>query len=89
MRRCGHLRSKAIHHTDIHRIVKQYAALIWLNPRDIAGHSLQTGCVTSAAVHRARQDKIMEVTRNNSPATVKDYIRDVDTFAEHAGQGLL
>lgn len=89
MRRGGHLRGRAMHHSDIPRIVKHYAALIGLNPRDIAGHSLRAGFVTSAAVHRARLDKIMEVTRHRSPATVMGYIRDVDTFADHAGQGFL
>lgn len=89
MRRGGHLRGRAMHHSDIPRIVKHYAALIGLNPRDIAGHSLRAGFVTSAAVHRARLDKIMEVTRHRSPATVMGYIRDVDAFADHAGQGFL
>ena len=89
MRRGGHLRGRALHHSDIPRIVKHYAALIGLNPRDIAGHSLRAGFVTSAAVHRARLDKIMAVTRHRSPATVMGYVRDVDAFADHAGQGFL
>ncbi|MCY3922732.1 MAG: site-specific integrase [Chloroflexi bacterium] len=89
MRRGGHLRGRAMHHSDIPRIVKHYAALIGLNPSNIAGHSLRAGFVTSAAVHRARLDKIMAVTRHKSPATVMGYIRDVDAFADHAGQGFL
>lgn len=71
------------------RVVKHYGALIGLNPRDIVGHSLRADLVTSAAVHRARLDKIMAVTRHRSPATVMSYIRDVNAFADHAGQGLL
>lgn len=78
-----------MHHSDIPRIVKHYAALIGLNPKDIAGHSLRAEFVTSAAVHRARLDKIMEVTRHRSPATVMGYIRDVDAFADPTGQGFL
>ena len=89
MRRGGHLRGRPMHHSDIPRIVKHYAALIGLNPKDIAGHSLRAGFVTSAAVHHARLDKIMAVTRHKSPSTVMGYIRDVDAFEDHAGQGFL
>ena len=89
MRRGGHLRGKPMHHSDIPRIIKHYAALIGLDPKDIAGHSLRAGFVTSAAVHHARLDKIMAVTRHRSPSTVMGYIRDVDAFADHAGQSFL
>ncbi len=89
MKRGGHLRGKAMHHSDIPRILKQYAARIGLNSKDIAGHSLRAGFVTSAAVHHARLDKIMAVTRHKSPATVMQYIRDADAFADHAGQRFL
>ena len=89
MKRGGHLRGKPLHHSDIPRIVKHYASLIGLDPRGIAGHSLRAGFVTSAAVHHARLDKIMAVTRHTSPATVMRYIRDADAFADHAGQHFL
>ncbi len=89
MKRGGHLRGKAMHHSDIPRILRHYAALIGLDPKDIAGHSLRAGFVTSAAVHHARLDKIMEVTRHTNPATVMRYIRDADAFADHAGQRFL
>ena len=86
MKRGGHLRGKPMHHSDIPRIIKHYAALIGLNPKDVAGHSLRAGFVTSAAVHHARLDKIMAVTRHTTPATVMRYIRDADAFSDHAGQ---
>ena len=89
MKRGGYLRGKPMHHSDIPRIVKHYAARIGLNPKDIAGHSLRAGFVTSAAVHHARLDKIMEITRHTSPTTVMQYIRDADAFADHAGQSFL
>lgn len=89
MKRGGHLRGKQMHHSDIPRIVKHYAALIGLDPTNIAGHSLRAGFVTSAAVHHARLDKIMAVTRHTNPATVMRYIRDADAFADHAGQHFL
>ena len=78
-----------MHHSDIPRIVKQYAAAVGLNPKDISGHSLRAGFVTSAAVHHARLDKIMEVTRHTNPATVMRYIRDADAFTDHAGKQFL
>ena len=89
MKRGGHLRGKPMHHSDIPRIVKHYAELIGLDPKDIAGHSLRAGFVTSAAVHHARLDKIMAVTRHTNPATVMGYIRDADAFADHAGRHFL
>ncbi len=89
MKRGGNLRGRPLHHSDIPRIVKRYAKLIGLDPKDIAGHSLRAGFVTSAAVHHARLDKIMAVTRHTNPATVMGYIRDADAFADHAGRGFL
>ena len=89
MKRGGHLRGKPMHHSDIPRIVKHYAVVIGLDPTNIAGHSLRAGFVTSAAVHHARLDKIMAVTRHTNPATVMRYIRDADAFADHAGQHFL
>ena len=78
-----------MHHSDIPRIVKYYAAQIGLDASEIAGHSLRAGFVTSAAAHHARLDKIMEVTRHRNPATVMEYIRDADAFADHAGERFL
>ena len=89
MKRGGRLRGKPMHHSDIPRIVKHYAELVGLNPKDIAGHSLRAGFVTSAAVHHARLDKIMAVTRHTNPATVMGYIRDADAFSDHAGRHFL
>ncbi len=89
MKRGGHLRGGPMHHSDIPRIVKHYAALIGLDPRDFSGHSLRAGFVTSAAVHRARLDKIMSITRHRNTATVMRYIRDADAFQDHAGQHFL
>lgn len=89
MKRGGSLRGKPLHHSDIPRIVKHYAEVIGLDPKNIAGHSLRAGFVTSAAVHHARLDKIMSVTRHTNPATVMSYIRDADAFADHAGSRFL
>ena len=89
MKRGAHLQGKPMHHSDVPRILKHYAARIGLDPKDIAGHSLRAGFVTSAAVHHARLDKIMAITRHTSPTTVMRYIRDADAFADHAGKHFL
>ena len=89
LKRGGGLKGKKMHHSDIPRIVKYYAAQIGLDASEIAGHSLRAGFVTSAAAHHARLDKIMEVTRHRNPATVMAYIRDADAFSDHAGERFL
>ncbi len=89
MWRGGGLRGRPLHHSDIPRLVKRYAKAIGLNPGEIASHSLRAGFVTSAAVHHARLDKIMEITRHSNPETVMRYIRDVELFKDHAGKDFL
>ncbi len=89
MKRGGYLQGKPLDNGDIARIVKRYAERVGLDPKDIAGHSLRAGFVTSAAVHQARLDKIMVVTRHTNPATVMGYIRDADIFSDHAGRHFL
>lgn len=89
MKRGGRPTGRPLHHSDIARLVKHYAKAIGLEPADYSAHSLRAGFVTSAAVHHARLDKIMEVTRHKSPAMVLKYIRDADSFKDHAGAGFL
>lgn len=89
MKRGGKLRGLPMHHSDIPRLVKHYAGLIGLDSKEVSGHSLRAGFVTSAAVHHARLDKIMEITRHSNPQTVMRYIRDADCFRDHAGEKFL
>lgn len=85
----GVLSGKPLSHSEVPRLVKKYVEIIGLDPADYSGHSLRAGFVTSAAVHHARLDKIMEITRHRNPATVLQYIRDADVFEDHAGAGFL
>lgn len=89
LKRGGGLKGKKLHHSDVPRIIKHYAERIGLDPSEVAGHSLRAGFVTSAAAHHARLDKIMEVTRHRNPATVLKYIREADSFTDHAGAAFL
>ena len=89
MARGGNLRGRPLHSVDIPRLLKHYAETIGLNPDEVSGHSLRAGFVTSAAVHHARLDKIMEITRHTNPEMVMRYIRDVGLFDNHAGKDFL
>ena len=89
MKRGGKLQGLPMHHSDIPRLVKYYAGLIGLDSKEVSGHSLRAGFVTSAVVHHARLDKIMEITRHSNPQTVMRYIRDADCFRDHAGEKFL
>ena len=88
-RRGGRPSGRPLNHSEVPRLVKKYAARIGLDPTNYSGHSLRAGFVTSAAAHRARLDKIMEVTRHRNPSTVLQYIRDADAFENHAGADFL
>ena len=87
--RGGRPRGKALHPSDIPRLVKAYVREIGLDPADYSGHSLRAGFVTSAAVHSARLDKIMEVTRHSNAEMVLRYVRQADAFRDHAGAAFL
>ena len=89
MTRGGWVKGKPLHHCDIPRLVKHYAARVGLDPKAVSGHSLRAGFVTSAAAHNARLHKIMEVTRHRNPSSVMKYIRDADSFTDHAGEMFL
>lgn len=89
MKRGGYVQGKPLHHSDIPRLLKYYAAGIGLDPERVSGHSLRAGFVTSAVAHHARLDKIMEVTRHRNPASVMKYVRDANSFEDHAGEMFL
>ncbi len=78
-----------LHPGEVSRIVKRRVAKLGFDPRPYSGHSLRAGFVTSAAAHHARIDKIMEVTRHRRADTVLRYIRDEESFVDHAGASFL
>ena len=89
MKRGGRVLGKPLHHSDIPRLLKQYAARVGLDPQLVSGHSLRAGFVTSAVAHHARLDKIMEITRHRNPSSVMKYVRDANAFTDHAGEMFL
>jgi len=89
LERGGHASGRPLDYGDIARIVKRYAQRIGLDPSEFSGHSLRAGFVTSAAANHARIDKIMEITRHKSADMVMKYIRDEESFVDHAGASFL
>lgn len=89
MKRGGVIKESRLHNTDVPRIVKHYAKAAGYDPKVYSGHSLRAGFVTSAAVHQARPDKIMAITRHTSLDMVMKYTRDANLFEAHAGEGFL
>ena len=63
--------------------------MIGLDSQEYSGHSLRAGFVTCAVAVRARINKIMEVTRHKKAETLLKYIRDEDSFVDHAGAAFL
>ena len=70
-------------------IVKQRAALVGLDAKAYAGHSLRAGFLTSAAKRGASVFKMMDTSRHRSVETLRGYVRDAELFKDHAGAGLL
>ena len=89
LRRGGLASGRPLDPGDVARVVKRRVRMIGLDPRDYSGHSLRAGFVTCAAVHHARIDKIMEVTRHKNAETLLKYIRDENSFIDHAGAAFL
>ena len=54
-----------------------------------SGHSLRSRFLTSAAESGASVFKMTEVSRHRSLDTLRDYVRRVDLFKEHAGSAFL
>ena len=87
--RHGAVKETAIDGGRVSLIVKRLAGKIGLDAHAVSAHSLRAGFITSAGVHRARMDKIMEVSRHRTPGMVLHYTRDADKFEAHAGEGFL
>ena len=89
MKRGDTIRANPLHPSDYVRLIKFYAEKVGIDPALVSGHSLRAGFVTSAASHRARYDKIMNITRHTSIDMVMKYTRDADMFDDHAGASFL
>ena len=81
--RVGTLRAAALSDKSVALIVKKYAALAGLDPKDFAGHSLRRGFATSAAQHDVDTLGIMRQTRHRSEKMVHRYIEQGNLFKDN------
>ena len=71
------------------RAIKRRAAAAGFDPAELAGHSLRSGFMTSAAGGGASLAKMMEVSRHRSVDVAMGYVRDRDAWRDHAGASFL
>lgn len=64
-------------------IVKHYAELIGMDPKDYGAHSLRHGFATSAALQHVEERDIMRQTRHHSQAMVRRYIDEADRLIDN------
>lgn len=74
---------------DVARILQRRATASGIDARELAGHSLRAGLVTSAARAGSRTSDIMATTGHTTEAMVRRYERDADLFAKAPSRGLL
>lgn len=79
----GTLRPVQLSDKSVALIVKKYAALAGLDPKEFAGHSLRRGFATSAAQHDVGTLAIMRQTRHKSEKMVHRYIEQGNLFKEN------
>lgn len=74
---------------DVARILQRRAPAIGLDPALLAGHSLRSGFITSAALAGRAEWAIQKQSRHRSAEVLRGYIRRATLWEAHAGEGLL
>lgn len=77
------VRKTRISDKSIALIVKQYAALMGMDPAQFGAHSLRHGFATSAAMQHVEERQIMRQTRHTSQAMVRRYIDEADRLIDN------
>lgn len=77
------IRKTRISDKSIALIVKHYAGLVGMDPKDYGAHSLRHGFATSAAQHHVEERHIMHQTRHKSEAIVRRYIDEADSLVDN------
>jgi integrase len=72
--RFGRVGEGALNDRTVARIVQRVAAAAGLDPRTVAGHSLRSGFITSAARKGRSAHAIMRLTLQRSEKTVHGYV---------------
>lgn len=77
------IRKTKISDKTIALIVKHYAALVGMDPKEYGAHSLRHGFATTAAQHHVEERDIMRQTRHKSQAVVRRYIDEADRLIDN------
>jgi integrase len=89
--RHGGVTRHRLHGRDVARIVKRAAAAVealGLDVRELAGHSLRSGLVTSA-IRAGKADRaVMRQTGHRSRAQLDRYVREAEIFRDNAAGGI-
>jgi hypothetical protein len=81
--------AKALTAQAVALVVKSYADQVGLDPASVAGHSLRSGFLTTAAGKGVDVLRTMEVSRHQRVETVRAYIWRQSLFQKHAGADFL
>lgn len=84
--RWGKLRDRNLSTESIAQIVKQAADRAGLNSKNIAGHSLRRGGITSAQLHGAEEAGTMQQSGHVDLKTFRGYVEDAGRGASEAAR---
>ena len=85
----GAVSTSRISSQSVALVLKTYATVIGLNCRDISGHSLRSGLITSAAIAGVSIWKIKAQSGHKSDSMISRYIRDANMFDNNAAGAVL
>lgn len=85
----GRVVEAAMSDRSVARLIQKYAGRVGLNPDSVGGHSLRAGFLTEASRSGARLAKMQEVSRHKKVEVLLGYVRSVEMFDDHAGEGFL
>lgn len=82
--RAGKHKNIRLSDRDVARIIKKYAKAIGLKASGLAGHSLRSGFITTAAKNGVPHYTIMKHSRHKDPKMVHVYTRDQALLTDNA-----
>jgi integrase len=81
VRRGGHVSSRPLDPKGIERVVKEAAALIGLDAREFAGHSLRRGFATAQAAGGLPEAALMRRLGHTDPTMTRRYVDEAEQTA--------
>ena len=86
--RHGNIKPQALTDRSVANLIKKYALLAGLDPKDYSGHSLRSGLATQAAMNGVSERIIMKTTGHKTTTMVRRYIQDGQLFKDNATDAL-